>query len=145
MEPYVAFLDNAILEGATPWERSLEGQTQSTIPMMTQVAPTEEPTKEPAPAEVSTEEPALTEEPTKELAPAEASMEEVAPMEEPDEEPATLMAMVSGPAGGARYPPCVGTRRKIRERCPVAFPWLDGGAASCPVSDPHWTNPSNSW
>ena len=58
--------------------------------------PPQEPTNEPAPAEVSMERAAPTEEPTEELAPAEASMEEEAPTEEPDEEPATLMATVSG-------------------------------------------------
>ena len=32
MEPYVAFSDDAILEGATPQERSLEGQTRALFP-----------------------------------------------------------------------------------------------------------------
>ena len=60
MEPYVTFSDDAILEGATPQERSPEGWTWAPIPVETQSAPTEEPTNEPAPAEVSTEETAPT-------------------------------------------------------------------------------------
>ena len=40
MEPCVAFLDKAILEGAGPWGRSLEIQTWATIPVKTQLAPT---------------------------------------------------------------------------------------------------------
>ena len=86
MELYVAFSNDAILEGAAPQERFPEGQTWAPIPLETQVAPTEEPTKELAPAEVSMEEAAPTEEPTKELVPAEVSMEEVAPTKEPTKE-----------------------------------------------------------
>ena len=93
----MAFSDNAILEGATPWERSLEGQTQATIPGKTQPVPTEEPAKELAPSKVPTEEVASTEEPT----------EEAAPTEEPTEEPTTLMATISKPAEEPDIPPCV--------------------------------------
>ena len=119
MELYAAFSDDAILEDATPQERSLEGQTWAPIPVETQAAPTEELTDEPAPAEVSMEEAAPTEEPSKELAPAEVSTEEAAPMEEPNEELATLMAMVSGPAEEPDIPLC-GMRRKKRGRYPIA-------------------------
>ena len=73
--------------------------------METQAAPTEEPTDELAPAEVSAEEAAATEEPTKELASAEASTEEAAPTEELNEELATLMAAVSGLAEEPDVPP----------------------------------------
>ena len=85
IEPYVAFSNDAILQGATHQERSLEGQTWAPIPMETQVAPIEEPTKE--------------------LAPAEVSMEEAAPMEEPNEELAAPTAMVSRPAEDPDMPP----------------------------------------
>ena len=83
MEPYVAFSNDAILEGATPQETSPEGQTWVPIPVETQAAPTEEPTKELAPAEVSTKEATPTEDPTKELALAEISMEEATPQKSP--------------------------------------------------------------
>ena len=75
MEPYVAFSNDAILEGAAPWERSLEGQTRATIPRMTQLAPAKVPIEETAPmeelapAEVPTEEAALIQEPTEEVPP----------------------------------------------------------------------------
>ena len=74
MEPYVAFSNNAILEGAAPWERSLEGQTWATIPMKTQP----DPTKKVAPAEEPTEEAAPTEVSAKETDPTEVSAEETA-------------------------------------------------------------------
>ena len=99
IEPYVAFSDDAILEGATPQERTPEERTEAPIPVETQAAPMEEPTDE--------------------LAPAEVSMEEVAPMEEPDEETAALMAMVSGPAEEPDVPLC-SMRRKKRGRYPIA-------------------------
>ena len=83
MELYVAFSDNAILEGATPQERSPGGWTWAPILVETQAAPTKDPTNEPAPAEVFMEEVAPTEEPTEELAPAEVSMEEAAPQRSP--------------------------------------------------------------
>ena len=135
MEPYVVFSDDAVLKGATPWERSLEGQTQATIPVKTQLAPIEEPTEEPAPAEsssqeaaptevsmeevhpteVPTKEAAPTEECTEELAPAEASTEEVAPLEVSPEEADPIEGAhqrTSYPNGhhwwaskGAKYPP----------------------------------------
>ena len=72
---------------------------------MEEATPTEEPIEELDPAEVSMEDAAPTEEPTEELAPAEASMEEVAPMEEPNKELATPMAMVSGSAEEPDIPP----------------------------------------
>ena len=62
MEPYVAFSDNAILEGATPQEGPLEGQTQATIPVKILLDPAKEldpakvPTEKAAPIEESTEE-----------------------------------------------------------------------------------------
>ena len=58
MEPYVTFSEEAILEGATPLERSLKVQTWAIIPAKTQLAPTREPAEEPAPIEVSAKEPA---------------------------------------------------------------------------------------
>ena len=68
MEPYVAFSDDAILEGAVPQERSLEGQIGAAIPRKNQLAPAEVPIEEAAP--------------TEELAPAKVPTEEVAPIEE---------------------------------------------------------------
>ena len=44
-------LIKVILEGATPQERSLEGQTRATIPRKTQPASAKVPTKEAAPME----------------------------------------------------------------------------------------------
>ena len=121
-------MEPAILEGATPQRRSLEGWTQAPVPVETQVSPTEEPTKELAPTEVSTKEAAPTEEPTKELAPAEicmeeatptkemapavASMEEAAPTEEPNEELAAPMAMASRPIEEPDFPCAAGGERK---------------------------------
>ena len=124
MEPYVAFSNDAIVEGATPQESSLGGQTQATIPLKTQPAPRWgacqragrcTPTEEAAPAEEPTEEAAPTEEPTEEAAPTEVSSEEAdptevtteeeAPAEEPAEEPAALTATISDPAEEPDIPP----------------------------------------
>ena len=69
MEPYAAFSDKAILEGTTPWGRSLEVQTLATIPIKTQLATTKEPTEVAAPNEVSTKEADPTKVPTEVLAP----------------------------------------------------------------------------
>ena len=69
MEPYVAFSDDAILEGATPWERCPEGQTGAAISRKTQPVPPKVPTKEAAPIEEPTEEVPPTKEPTDEIAP----------------------------------------------------------------------------
>ena len=55
MEPYVAFSNKAVLEGATPQGRSLKVQAWATIPMKTQSAPTEKPTEVAAPTEEPTE------------------------------------------------------------------------------------------
>ena len=74
MEPYVAFSHDAILEGATPQDRSPEGQTWAPIPVETEVAPIEEPRKELAWAEILTEEGTTIEEPIKELTPTEILM-----------------------------------------------------------------------
>ena len=90
---------------ASPQERSQEGQTWAPIQVETQLASTEEPTNEPTPTEISTEEAAPTEEPTKQLAPAEASTEQVGPTEDPTEELTTLMAMVSSLAEEPDIPP----------------------------------------
>ena len=76
MEPYVAFSNNAFLEGVTSQEGYPKGQTQAPIPVETQAAPPEEPTEE--------------------TVPAVASMEETAPTEEPDEELAASVALASG-------------------------------------------------
>ena len=126
METYVAFSDDAILEGATPQEKSLEGWTQAPTPVETQEAPTEEPTEELAPAEVSTEEATPTKEPTKESAPAVASMEETAPKEEPNEEPATPMAMASGWTGEPEVPPVWPKEKEKGEVPHSSFPgWTE--------------------
>ena len=85
MEPYVAFSNKAILEGATPWGRSLEVQTWATIPMKTQSAPIKE----------HTEVAALTKESTEVLAPMEVSAEELA----------ALLAAISGPVGEPNVSP----------------------------------------
>ena len=104
MEPYAAFSDDAILEGAAPQERSLERQTQATIPMKIQPDPTEElapaevPTEEPAPAEEPTEQVAPAEVSAKETDPAEVSAKEAAPTEEPTEEPTAPTTTISEPA-----------------------------------------------
>ena len=58
------------------------------------------------------EEAVPTEEPTNELAPAEVSMVEAAPTEESDEEPATPTAMVCGPAKEPDVPLCAQGERK---------------------------------
>ena len=39
MEPYVTFTDDAVLEGAAPWERFPEGQPQAPTPVETLAAP----------------------------------------------------------------------------------------------------------
>ena len=93
MQPYVAFSNDAVLEGAKPQERSLEGQTQATIPVKTQLAPTKESAKELSPAEVPTEEPAPAEEPTEEAAPTGVSAKEA--------DPAEVSAKGGGPHRGA--------------------------------------------
>ena len=103
MEPYVAFSDDAILEGATPQRRSLEVQTGATIPMKTQPAPTKEPTKEADSTEVPAEVVAPTEAdhtkvPTKEVESTEIPAEVVAPTEVSAKEPAAPMATISRPA-----------------------------------------------
>ena len=101
MKPYITFSDNAILEGATPQERCLEGHTRATIPRKTQPAPTEVPAKEAAPmeqlapVEVSTNEAASIEDPTN----------ETDPVEEPTEEPTAMKAPTSEPAGELDIPP----------------------------------------
>ena len=105
MEPYVALSNNAILEGATPQERSLEGQTWATIPGKTQPAPIEDPAKELAPAEVPTEEAAPIEEPTEEVPPTEEPTKEMASTEEPIGEPTAPKATISKPAGEPDLPP----------------------------------------
>ena len=83
MEPYVTFSNDVMLDSATLWEGSLEDQTGVTIPRNTQPASTnvsieEEPTKTPAPTEVTTE--------------------EVAPAGEPLGEPTIPVAIISKPA-----------------------------------------------
>ena len=94
-------------------------QTQAPIPVETEAAPIEEPTKEFTPAEILAEDAAPLEEPTKEMASAVAPMEDAAPMEEPDEELATLMAITSGPTEEPSVPPYP-VRRKKRGRCLIA-------------------------
>ena len=69
MEPCITLSDDAILEGATPQERSLIGQTRATIPRKTQLVPAKVPAKEAAPME--------------ELAPVKVSTKEAAHIEEP--------------------------------------------------------------
>ena len=93
---------------------------------MEEATPTEEPTEELDPAEVSMEDAAPTDKPTEELAPAEASMEEVAPMEEPNKELATPMAMVSGSAEEPDIPP-VWHKEKEKGEVPHSnFPgWME--------------------
>ena len=86
MEPYVAFSDDAVLEGATPQKRSLEGQTWKPIPVETQAAPTEEPHEGASPCRSVYRGAIPTEEPTEELDPVEVSMKEAASTEEPTEE-----------------------------------------------------------
>ena len=94
---------------------------------MKEVAPTEEPTEELSPAEVSTEEAAPTEEPTKELAPAEVSTGEAAPTEEPTkEELATLMATVSGLTEEPHIHPVQHKEKEKREVPHSDFPgWME--------------------
>ena len=134
MEPYVAFSSDAIVEGAAPVQRSLEGQTWTTIPMKTQLAPTKESAKELAPAEVPTEELAPAEEPTEEVTPTEVSAKEAypvkvsakeaAPTEKPTEEPTTPMATVSKPA----------------EEPDISSVWCEEKGKGVPYSDfPGWT------
>ena len=110
MEPYVAFSNDAFLQDAAPWERSLEGQIWETIPGKTQ----------PAPIEESTEEAAPTEEPTEEAPPTEEPTEEVAPTEEPTEEPTAPKATISEPTGEPDIPP-VWHEDKERERFPIVI------------------------
>ena len=115
IEPYVAFSDKAILEGAAPWGRSLEVQTLATIPVKTQLAPTQEPTEVAAPTKISTKEGDPTEVPTEVAAPTEVSTEEADPIEVPTEvltptevsakEPATPLATISGPVEESNVPP----------------------------------------
>ena len=95
MEPYVNFSHDAILEGATTQERSLEGQTRATIPRKTQPAPAYVPAKEAAP----TGELALVQVFTKEAVPIEEPTDEMDPMEEPTEEPMATKAPSSEPVG----------------------------------------------
>ena len=91
MEPYVAFSDDVVLEGATPQERSLEGQIWATIPMEIQPDPTEEL----APAKV----------PMEEAASIEGPPEETPPTKEPTEEPTALKVTIGKPAGEPDIPP----------------------------------------
>ena len=68
MEPYMPFSYDAILDGATSQEGSLEDITRLTIPRSTPPASTststeEEPAEEPAPMEVVTKETAPTRKP----------------------------------------------------------------------------------
>ena len=82
MEPYVTISDDAILDGATLQEGSLEDQSRvtthrNTQPTSTNVSTEEEPTEKPAPTEVTTR--------------------EVTPTEEPLEGPTILAATVSEP------------------------------------------------
>ena len=98
-----------------------------------EATPTEEPTEELAPAEISMEEAAHTEEPTKETSPAVASTEETAPMEEPSEEPAAPTAMASRPTEVLDVSP-VQHREKEKGEVPCSgFPdWME-------VLHPSWT------
>ena len=84
--------------------RSLEGQTQATIPGKTQLAPAKEPAEELAPAEVPTEEAAPIEEPTEEVAPTKEPTKEASPTEKPTEESTTLKATISEQAGEPDIP-----------------------------------------
>ena len=119
MRPYVAFTDEAILEGAASQKKLQEGWTWAPSPVETPVAPITEELEGtqaqesevppiPQEAEEPTEELALTKEPTEEPDPAKEPNEEPAPAEEPTEEPVTtkeppvelaiLMATVREPA-----------------------------------------------
>ena len=104
MKPFVVFIDDAILEGATPQEEPTE-ELASTEKPTEELAPAMEPTEEPAPTEESTEEPAPAEEPTEELAPTkEHTVTLAVPMgtvEEPVKEPDTPHAVQEGRKGGS--------------------------------------------
>ena len=125
MEPYVAFSDKVILEGAIPWGRSLEVQTWAIILVKTQSAPAEEPTEVTAP----TEEAAPTKEPTefvdptkvssKESDPTEVPTEVLAPMVVSTKEPAALLAAISGPVEEPNVP-LSSVRRREEEKLPIA-------------------------
>ena len=138
MEPYLAFSDDAVHEGATPWERSLKGWTQATIPRKTQPAPAKDPAEELAPAEVSTEEATPIEElapavvPTKEAAPIEEPIEEVPPIEVPTKGMAptkqlpALKATISEPAGDPDIPPVWHENKRKGEAPHSDFPgWTE--------------------
>ena len=97
----MAFSDDAILEGTTPWERSLEGQTGAAIHRKTKLASADIPIEEAAPME----ELAPAKVPTEEVAPIEEPTKKTAPMEKPTEEPAAMKAPASKPAGEPDIPP----------------------------------------
>ena len=143
MELYVTFTDNAVLEGAAPQERFPEQWPQAPIPVETLVVPITEElegTQVPESGVTSTQEIG---EPIEELTPAEVSTEEAAPTEDPTEELAILMATVSKLAEEPDIHP-VWHRERKGESSTEQLPWLDGGAVSCPASDPHWVDPSDS-
>ena len=113
MELYVAFSNDAILEGAAPQKRLLEGQTQTPIQMETPTTPITEELEgiqvlelgvSPTPQEM--------EEPTKELVPTEMSAKEVVPMEESTEELTALTVMFIEPAEEPDVSPAVQGERK---------------------------------
>ena len=111
----MAFTNGAILEGAAPQERFLEGQTQALIPVETPAPPITEVLEGIQVPELGVPTPQEMEEPSEELAPAGVSTEEVAPTEEPTEEPVTPVAMFSEPAEEPDDPLC-STRREKRGR-----------------------------
>ena len=117
MKPYVAFMDDAVLQGATPQEELLEGQTCTpslveTLPVPNSKelkgAQAQESIAPPIPweAEEPTEEPASMEEPTEELATVEEPTEEPATAEEPPVEPSTSVANVRELAEEPDTPQC---------------------------------------
>ena len=119
MKPYVAFTDDAILEGATLQKKLPEGWAWAPSPVETLPAPITEELKdtqvwelgvppipweaesdsdEPAPTEEPTNKPVPAEEPTNELATSEEPTDKLATAEEPPEELATVEEPTVEPA-----------------------------------------------
>ena len=126
----MTFTDDAILEGATPHQELLEGQTRACSPVETLPAPIPEELKDTQAEELGV--PPI---------PQEANEPDAA--EEPMDELAISMATVGEPAEEPDLPYAVGSGRK-EESPKWQLPWLAGGNTSHMASDPSWADPTDS-
>ena len=144
MKPYVTFIDNTILEGATPWQKLPEGWTRAPSLVETPLAPIPKEVKDTWVEKLGV--PPISWE-ADELDAAEKSTDELAFLmataEEPTDEPAILTATVWEPAEEPDTLPIqweVGEKRKVPSS---NYPgWTEVLHPTQPATPAGWTPPT---